>query len=169
MSSLSSANCWIARSRSASSGAILVVADALDLGGLERPAAGELDEAEPLPPLDDDVEPAVREALQHPGDRGERPDLANPVLIGEDEPELAVARQALPDQLLVAILEDVQRHALGREQDELERKESDLGHLPTDYDGAVGLDRLEELLHGAFPDAGSSPWPTGRAPATISR
>jgi hypothetical protein len=41
-------------------------------------------------------------------------------------PKLSVGLQALADQLLVARLEDVQRHALGGEQDDPEREEADL-------------------------------------------
>jgi hypothetical protein len=36
---------------------------------------------------------------------------------------------ALADQLLVALLEDVQRQPLGRKKDETEREQSELVHL----------------------------------------
>ena len=59
-----------------------------------------------------------------------RADLAEPVVVLEDQPELALVGQALADQLLVAILEDVQRDALVREQHELEREKADFRHAP---------------------------------------
>ena len=59
---------------------------------------------------------------------GARPDLPQPVAVLEDQPELGLLGQALADQLPVAVLEDVQRNALARKQDELERKQADLGH-----------------------------------------
>jgi hypothetical protein len=60
----------------------------------------------------------------------ERADLAHALLVGVDEPELLVGIEALADQLLVARLEDVERDALGREQDDAEREEADLRHRP---------------------------------------
>ena len=107
---------------------ILLVLDRLDLGGLERAAGGQLEHPEALPPLDDDVQAAVVEALEHLGDRRPGADVAQPVVVGEDEPELALLVEALADQLAVARLEDVQRHQLGREQDDPEREEPDLAH-----------------------------------------
>ena len=78
--------------------------------------------------FDNDVEPAVVEALEHVGHARERSDLAHALLVGVDEPELDLFLEALADQLAVARLEDVERHALGREQDDAERKEADLVH-----------------------------------------
>ena len=93
----------------------------------ERPVR-QLEQAEPLPALDDDVEPAVVEAVEHLGDGGERADLAQAVVVGVDQPELALLVEALADQLLVAVLEDVQRDLLGREQHDPEREEAELAH-----------------------------------------
>ena len=49
----------------------------------------------------------------------------------EHDAELLVALDALADQLLVARLEDVQRHPLGRHQHERQRKESQPSHVPS--------------------------------------
>ena len=59
-----------------------------------------------------------------------RPDLAHAVLVRVHQPELLVGLEALADQLAVARLEDVQRHPLGRKQDDAEREEADLRHRP---------------------------------------
>ena len=64
--------------------------------------------------------------------RRERPDLAQPVLVGVDDAERHALLEALSDQLAVARLEDVQRHLLGGQQDEAERKEADLSISPTE-------------------------------------
>ena len=48
-----------------------------------------LDEPKALSALDDDVETAVVEALEHLGHRSPCADGAQTVLVGEDEPELA--------------------------------------------------------------------------------
>ena len=61
-------------------------------------------------------------------DARERPDLAHAFLVGVDQPELAVRLEALLDQLAVARLEDVERHALGGKQHDPEREEADLLH-----------------------------------------
>ena len=78
--------------------------------------------------LDDHVHAPVVENLQHLDDRGAGADLASARFVLEHEPELAAAAQALADQLLVAGLEDVERHPLRGHEHELERKETDLRH-----------------------------------------
>ena len=109
-------------------GDVVLVLDRLDEPGLERAALGQLEQPEPLAALDDDVEPAVVEAVEHLGDGRERADLAQAVVVGEDEPELTLLGEAFADQLLVAVLEDVQRDLLGREQHDPEREEAELAH-----------------------------------------
>ena len=109
-------------------GGVVLVVDRLDASGHERAALGQLDQPEPLASFDDDVEPAVGEALDDLGDRRERPDLAQPVVVGVDDAERHALLEALADQLAVARLEDVQRHLLGGEQHEAERKQADLFH-----------------------------------------
>ena len=94
--------------------------------GLERSAARQLDEPEALAALDDDVQPSVVEPVEYLGDRRPRADLAQPVLVGVDQSELALVREALADQLLVAVLEDVERDLLGRQEHDPEREESEL-------------------------------------------
>ena len=99
----------------------------------ERASSRDPLDAEAGAAFDDDVEPAVVEALEHLGDARERADLAHALLVGIDQPELAVVLEALADQLPVPRLEDVERHALGRQQDDAEREEADLLHRPTGY------------------------------------
>ena len=94
----------------------------LDLGRVERAPARQLQQPEPPAPFHEDVQPAVLEPFEHVGDRRERADLTQPPLVREHEPELAVVGEALGDQLLVPVLEDMQRHALRRQEDELSGK-----------------------------------------------
>src|ERR687898_1210298 len=117
-------------------GGALFVRDVLDDPGLERTAVRELQEPEPVTPLGNDVEAAVVETIEHLGHRRARPDLAQTGLAGEDEAELALLREALADQLLIAVLEDVQRNLLRRQQDDPQREEAELAH-------ARSLDALE--------------------------
>src|SRR5439155_12579702 len=84
--------------------------------------------AEALLALDRDVQPAVVEPVEHVDHRRTRADLAHPIVVREDEPELAVAVQALSDQLLVAQLEDVEWNPLRGEQHDPEREEAELVH-----------------------------------------
>ena len=107
-----------------------IVFDLADLRGHERAPARESLDPEAQAALDENGQPPVVEPLEHFRDRRARPDLANPVLVGVHEPELLVRIEALADQLLIARLEDVQRHPLGREQDDAEREEADLRHRP---------------------------------------
>ena len=120
----------------------LTAAEAIDqlfrkrrhLGGI-----GQLEEPEAIAALDDDVEAAVREPVGHLDHGRECPDATEPVVVREHEPERLVGVEALRDQLAIARLEDVERHLLGREQDEAEREEPD-------------------LLHGAKPTPRASSW-----------
>ena len=107
---------------------LLLVVDALDAAGVERAAARQLEQPEALAALDDHVHPAVVELLEQVGDTRTRPDVAQPGLVRIDEPELMPVLEAPADQLLVARLEDVQRHPLGRKQDDAEWEEPDLRH-----------------------------------------
>ncbi len=91
-------------------------------------AVGDLAEPEPLTPLDEDVHAAVFEARENLGDACSCPHVADSVVVGVHEPELALVLDALADQLLVALLEDVQREPLGRQKDETEREQSELVH-----------------------------------------
>ncbi len=109
-------------------GLLAVVVDVHHLGCLVRAPLGQLDEAESFAPLDDDVQPAVVEALEHLDNACARADLTETVVIREDEPELLVVGEALADQLLVARLEDVQGRLLPREEDEVQREQAELTH-----------------------------------------
>src|SRR5205823_283617 len=108
---------------------LVLVDDRLDQAGGERPAARQLEQAEALTALDDDVHPAVLEHLEHVDDRRPGANFVHrSVARGEDEPELAARLEALADQLLVARLEDVQGQPLRRHEHERERKEAELLH-----------------------------------------
>ena len=109
-------------------GRVVDVLDRRDEAGAEGPAVGQLDEPESVAALDDDVEPAVLEAREHLDDACPRPEVAKPVVVGVDQTELSVLLEALVDELLVPLLEDVERELLGREQDDAERKQSELVH-----------------------------------------
>ena len=89
---------------------------------------GQLDQAEAVDALDNDVQPPVVEVLQHLHDGGARPDLPQTVLVGEDEAELVARLQALADQLAIPGLEDVERALLSRKEHQFEREETDLVH-----------------------------------------
>ena len=76
----------------------------------------------------------VFEALEHLSDAGAAADLLQAVVGEPDDPELAVALEALADHQLVALLEDVQRDQLMRQQHEAEREQREalerLAHRP---------------------------------------
>jgi len=93
----------------------------------ERPRVSRSSE-EASAAFDDDVDPAVVEALEHLGNPREGSDLAHALLVGVDQPELAVVLESFADQLAIPRLEDVERHALCGKQDDAEWKESDLLH-----------------------------------------
>ncbi len=95
---------------------------------MEAPPVRQLDEPEPRSALDDDVEPAVVHPLDDLDHGRGRADLADTVVVGVDETELAVEFEAFADQLAVARLEDVERDLLGREQHDAEREQADLVH-----------------------------------------
>ena len=76
----------------------------------------------------DDVQPPVRQSLQDLLDLARAADLLE-LIVGEPhDAELALRGawlgvQDVLDHLAVAVLEDVQRHALRRQRDDSERKE----------------------------------------------
>ena len=150
-----------------------VVVDGRDLGGHERPAPRQALDAEALAALDDDVHPAVVELVQHLVHARSRAELTHPVLVREDEPELALLGDALADQLPVARLEDVERNALGRQEDDAEREEAEL-HGVTGYGPvrtmAAWLPTVSSPFSATpFPTRRSCRSRTERAAATISR
>ena len=75
------------------------------------------------------IRPSSKRVSTSTTDRA-RADLADAVVVGEDEPELRSVLEALGDQLLVALLEDVERHLLGREEHERQREEAELASRP---------------------------------------
>jgi stress-induced morphogen len=95
--------------------------------------------------------------MQDVGHRGPRPHRPEPVVVGQDEPEVAAGVEALGDQLLVARLEDVKRDALRGEQYDAEREEPELRHAGSVRGVAtmahMSIERLDTLLREAFPDA----------------
>src|SRR4029079_6577907 len=98
--------------------------------GVEAPSVGQLEEPEPVAPLDDDVQPAVLEALDDLGDARQRSRPAQAVVVRVDEAERLPVLEALGDELAVARLEDVERDLLRGQQDDPERKQPDL-HRPS--------------------------------------
>ena len=109
-------------------GRIVLVGDRFHAAGRECAALGQLEQPEPGAALDEDVQAPVLELLHDLSDGGQRPDLTEAVVVGVDDAERAPVHEALPDQLAVARLEDVQRHLLGGQQHEPEGKEADLRH-----------------------------------------
>src|SRR5207253_2266353 len=103
----------------------------------------------------DDVQPAVVEPFQHLVHARTCPEVAYAVLICEDEAELALLVEALADQLAVARLEDVQRHALRRQEDDPEREEAELLHGATGY---VRPPTLAEWLPTGFSRCSAPPF-----------
>ena len=103
----------------------------LDLAGAESAALRQAEELEAVVRLDDDVQAAVREAVDHLDDRAADADVAHALVVLEHEAELVPEVEALADQLAVARLEDVQRRLLARHEHEVEREEADLVHRPT--------------------------------------
>jgi hypothetical protein len=119
---------------------IRFVLELVDLRSDERAPFGQLDEAEGVAPLDDDVEPTVGEALEHLDDACAGSDLPHAVLVGEDEAEFDVLVEALADELLVAGLEDVQGRLLAWEEDGVEGEQPELVHGgDPDWGWVVGI------------------------------
>src|SRR5215210_800583 len=71
----------------------------------------------------EDVEAAVLEPLEHLGDARRAADVLQRVLCEPYDPELALLLEALPDHQLVALLEDVERNHLARQQHKAEGKQ----------------------------------------------
>jgi len=111
-------------------GGIFVVLYRRDLSGVEAPASRKLEQPEASAALDEYVHPPIRHSSEHLGNPCACADVANSLVVGEDEPELVTRVEALADELLVSLLEDVQRDALCREQHERQRKQAELGHAP---------------------------------------
>ena len=100
----------------------------LDQRRPEAPTLGGLDNPEAIATLDDDIEPPVREAVQHLGDGGARPYALRLALVAEKEAELLRLLEAFADQLAVSRLEDVERDPLRRQEDNPQREHADLVH-----------------------------------------
>src|SRR6185436_1829568 len=109
---------------------VVVVGQRFDRAGVEAPSVGQLEEPEPLAPLDDDVQPAILEALDDLDDARQRSRPAQAVVVRVDETERLPALEALGDELAVARLEDVERDLLRGQQDDPEREQPDL-HRPS--------------------------------------
>src|SRR5205823_8061558 len=92
------------------------VRNRLDVGRGERTPVGQLDEPEPLTSFDDDVQPSVGKPIDHLDHCGTSSDLAQALVVSEQQSELASLGQALSDELAVTRLEDVQRRSLPRKQ-----------------------------------------------------
>ncbi len=150
-----------------------VVLGRLHPGGGVGPAAGDLEHPHDLAAADDDVQAAVVEPLDHLDQLGGAAQLAGAVVVGEEEGELLAVPLAVSDQPPVAVLEDVERHELARNEDCGERKQADLASrhgirtvVPLSrrdaaalssgskrrsdvFDAIVGAERLEPALAAA--------------------
>ena len=82
MSSGSAGSCWSSTASTAP--------------GRERAPLGQLEQPEPRSALDDDVEPAVVEALDHLGHRREGSDLAQAVVVRVDDAEREAVSSVSP-------------------------------------------------------------------------
>ena len=92
-------------------------------------ALGQLAQRGTARALDDDVHPPVVEGAGATSTTAARvPTSRRPCSSSSRTPNSRAVGDALADQLLVARLEDVQRHALGRQQDEPQREQTDLRH-----------------------------------------
>ncbi len=112
-------------------GRVGLVREHLHLGRPEGAPVGQPDELEALPCLDDDVQAPVGEVVEHLDDVAARADVPHAFVVLEQEPEVAAEIEALPDQLAVARLEDVQRRLLAGNEHEVEGEEADLVHRRT--------------------------------------
>ena len=83
--------------------------------GNARPSV-HVGDPEAIAALDEDVHPPVVEHVRDLPDLGERADVATAGIVLQQEAERLGVGDALADQLLVARLEDVQWHALGRRE-----------------------------------------------------
>ena len=91
----------------------------LGVFGLEDP-----DDAEAAAALHEHVHGAVVQLLDELDHARRRPALAHGVVLDQYDAELALL-QPLPDELLVALLEDVQRDDLSRQQHDAEREQAE--------------------------------------------
>ena len=78
----------------------------------------------------DDVGAAIREALRDVRDLGGAANVAHAILVGEDDHERLVVVDAAGDELLIALLKDMQRQRLAGDKHELEWKDWKVsGHM----------------------------------------
>ena len=99
-------------------------------------------EPERAPAAREDVHAAVVGALEHLGHARRAAHLAQPTLGQPHDSELRLLFDAAPDHELVALLEDVQGHDLGRQEDQPQGEQRkalcELSHLPGGGEGGLG-------------------------------
>ena len=105
------------------SGSVVVLVEELDDARRVGEVLLALEQPEGAGAAREDVHAAVLHALEDLVDRTGAADRLELVLGHPDDPELALLSQAVLDHRAVAILEDVQRHALGRQRDDPQREE----------------------------------------------
>ena len=88
-------------------------------------------------PGDDDVQATVVEALGHLGDAGLAADSPGAALVvAKDDPERLLLLETARDHALVALLENVQRQQLARQQDQRKLEDRELDSLVR-HDGSL--------------------------------
>ena len=102
---------------------LVVVVEELDVSRGVRQLLNAAVEPERPSSLGEDVHPAVLGPLEHLRDPRGAADLAKPVVREPEDPELGVLLEARSDHQLVALLEDVQRHDLVRQEHEFKREQ----------------------------------------------
>ena len=107
----------------ASSSLLVLVLEQLDVAGRIGEVLDPAQQPERLGAPHEHVHAPVVELLQHLLDARRAADLAQAVVDEPDDAELGLELQALADHRPVALLEDVQRHRLLRQQHEPEREQ----------------------------------------------
>src|SRR5207248_6673123 len=134
---------------------LVAVLEELDLARRVGQRVLALEHSERPGPAGEDVHTAVLRALEHLGDLAGAADRPKPVVGEPHDPELRLGVEAVADHGLVALLEDVERHDLGRQRHHRQREE-----------GEVALDRLHTF---SLRTPGGPPGPRARTSATTRR
>ena len=104
-------------------GALRAIGQELDHARGVRQVALTFDHAERAGATRQQVHAAIVGAVQHAFDPAGTADVAQPVVGEPDDPELLVSREALADHRLEPLFEDVERHELRRQHDQLQREQ----------------------------------------------
>ncbi len=125
-------------------GVLLALGDELDNAGRIGKVVLALEQAKYARAAHEDRDAPVVLALEHALDLTGAADRLELVVCEPHDPELALAVEALLDHRAVALLEDVQRHALGRQRDDPQRKQWKI------LDGRFG--HLSQSMHARAAD-----------------